>query len=380
MKRLACFVLALFIGVSLIRANPSAADSGEKPCIQLALLLDTSNSMDGLIDQARSQLWTVVNHLGKTKKDGQTPRLEVALYEYGNDGLDRRTGWVRQVLPFTEDLDSVSEKLFALRTNGGEEYCGKVIESCLNELAWSKSPGVYKTIFIAGNEPFTQGNVDYRTACLAAVGRGVIVNTIHCGSVDQGIAGKWDDGARIGNGKFLCIDQQKAVVAIVAPQDADIAKLSAELNKTYVPYGQFGESSLQRQSLQDSFAATAPAAAAAGAPVQRAVSKANAMYKNSKWDLVDAVVNEKTVKLDDVKDQDLPADLRGKSVQERKDYIDAKAKARGEIQQKINTLNGEREKYVAEKQREAGKGDTLDAAMLQAVDEQLGGKQFDAAK
>jgi hypothetical protein len=29
--------------------------------VQIALLLDTSNSMDGLIDQARSQLWRVVN-------------------------------------------------------------------------------------------------------------------------------------------------------------------------------------------------------------------------------------------------------------------------------------------------------------------------------
>jgi hypothetical protein len=380
MKRLIAFVLAVLLCASFSRGVEPIDRPTEKPCIQLALLLDTSNSMDGLIDQARSQLWTVVNHLAKTKKDGQTPRLEVALYEYGNDGLDKRSGWVRQVLPFTEDLDSVSEKLFALRTNGGEEYCGKVIESCLNELTWSKSPGVYKTIFIAGNEPFTQGHVDYRTACSAAVGRGVIVNTIHCGSVDQGIAGKWDDGARIGNGKFLCIDQQKAVVAIVAPQDADIGRLSAELNKTYVPYGQLGAASYERQAQQDSFAATAPAAAAAGAPVQRAVSKANAMYKNSKWDLVDAVVNDKTVKLDDVKDEDLPADLRGKTAQERKDYIDAKAKARGEIQQKINTLNGEREKYVAEKQREAGKTDTLDAAILQAVDEQLGGKQFDQAK
>src|SRR3954471_19366582 len=109
-------IVALLMCCSLAAAEAPAPQ--DKPLIQLALLLDTSNSMDGLIDQARSQLWTVVNHLAKTRKDGQTPRLEVALYEYGNDGLAADSGYVRQVLAFTEDLDSVSEKLFGLRTNG----------------------------------------------------------------------------------------------------------------------------------------------------------------------------------------------------------------------------------------------------------------------
>src|SRR6185295_3102994 len=35
--------------------------------IMLALLLDTSNSMDGLIEQAKSQLWKIVNELAAAK-------------------------------------------------------------------------------------------------------------------------------------------------------------------------------------------------------------------------------------------------------------------------------------------------------------------------
>src|SRR5438128_308814 len=105
MKHLALAVLVV-LGLSLVTlaAEPTTVPSTTpaKPVIQLALLLDTSNSMDGLIDQARSQLWTVVNHMAKTKKAGQTPTLQVALYEYGNDALDPKSGWVRQVLPFTE--------------------------------------------------------------------------------------------------------------------------------------------------------------------------------------------------------------------------------------------------------------------------------------
>ncbi len=379
-------IVALLMCCSLAVAaeTPAAAPPlTDKPLIQLALLLDTSNSMDGLIDQARSQLWTVVNHVAKTNKDGQTPRLEVALYEYGNDGLAADSGYVRQVLAFTEDLDSVSEKLFGLRTNGGQEYCGQVIATAMKDLKWSTEAGVYKTIFIAGNEPFTQGTVDYHGVCESAHARNVAINTIHCGSEQDGVNGQWNEGARLGGGKYLCINQNKAILAIASPQDAEIARLSGELNKTYLPFGAEGANYAHRQAAQDLAAVNTPAAAAAGAPVQRAVSKANSLYKNSQWDLVDAVVTEKTTKLEDVKEAELPENMRGMDMKQRKAYVESQAKARTETQKQINQLNGEREKFVAEKRREAaareGK-DGLDAAILSAVDEQLSANKFEKAE
>lgn len=126
----------------------------------LALLLDTSNSMDGLIDQAKSQLWKIVNELSQARcGDGTPPNIRIALYEYGNSGLPVASGYIRLVSPLTDDLDVVSEKLFALRTNGGNEYCGQVIKTSLDELEWSSSANDLKMIFIAGNEPFDQGHV-----------------------------------------------------------------------------------------------------------------------------------------------------------------------------------------------------------------------------
>lgn len=92
--------------------------------IQIALLLDTSNSMDGLIDQAKTQLWKVVNTFIDAERNGQKPFVEVALYEYGNNGNAVGNDWVRLVSPLTRDLDDISGKLFGLKTNGGEEYCG----------------------------------------------------------------------------------------------------------------------------------------------------------------------------------------------------------------------------------------------------------------
>jgi hypothetical protein len=146
--------------------------------IQVALLLDTSNSMDGLIEQAKSQLWKMVNQLATTKKNGEIPNIEIALYEYGNDRLAVTDGYVRLVSPLTTDLDLISEKLFQLTTNGGSEYCGYVIDQSADELAWTEHADDLKLIIIAGNEPFTQGPKPYQEACKKAIEKGIMINTI----------------------------------------------------------------------------------------------------------------------------------------------------------------------------------------------------------
>jgi hypothetical protein len=42
-------------------------------------LLDTSNRMEGLIDQAKTQFWGIVNSFIDAKDDGVAPFVEVAL-------------------------------------------------------------------------------------------------------------------------------------------------------------------------------------------------------------------------------------------------------------------------------------------------------------
>ena len=141
---------------------------------------------------------------------------------------------MRVVLALTNDLDRVSEELFALRTNGGQEYCGWVIQDATGKLAWSDSGADLKAIFIAGNEAFTQGLTDYRAACKGAIQKGITVSTIFCGSHAQGISGMWKDGAVLADGSYLNIDQNQRIVSIAAPQDKEIARLNVEINATYI--------------------------------------------------------------------------------------------------------------------------------------------------
>lgn len=107
------------------------------------------------------------------------------------------------------------------------------------------------------------------------------------------------------------------------------------------------------------------------------MTKASHNYRNESWDLVDALKSSK-IKLEEVKDEDLPEQLRDMSVEERKAHVQAKAKERTDIQQKIQQLNGQRQAYIAaEMERLQGKTDTLGSAIIQAVREQAVSKNFE---
>ena len=344
----------------------------KKPLVQMAILLDTSGSMSGLINQARVELWSIVNEFIFAKRHGIEPELQVALYEYGKSSLAKKDGYIRLIVPFTTDLDKVSEQLFALRTNGGDEYCGWVIKEALQSLKWSNQPDDLKVIFIAGNEPFTQGPVDYRQSCKKAIEKGIIVNTIHCGSKSAGLNGKWKDGAVLADGQYLNINQNRQTVHVAAPQDKQIAELGIKLNGTYIAYGRSANVARERQTAQDKNAAVASKEAL----VQRAVTKASANYRNETWDLVDALKNN-NVRLEQVEAKDLPKEMQKMTTEERMAYIETKTKQRAEIQKQIQQLNGQRRKYIDEEMKKRQKqGDTLGSAVIQAIREQAKKKNF----
>jgi hypothetical protein len=369
------FVPVLALMLSLCASSLLGADApAQAPRIQIAVLLDTSSSMSGLIDQARSHLWKIVNEFATARLDGATPSFEVALYEYGNSGLDPQTGWIRQVLPLTTDLDKVSEELFKLTTRGGSEHCGQVIDAAVTGLAWSESSRDYRAIFIAGNEPFTQGPVNYVDACKAAIAKGIIVNTIHCGPYDTGVAGKWLDGAQLADGTYSHIGQNQRAVHIPSPQDSELLELNGRLNATYVRYGASATEASRRQADQDRLAE----GQSSGIMLERVAAKAGSNYLNAGWDLVDASRAE-GFDIAAVKDADLPEELRNKTDEEKKAYIDGRASERAAIQARIAELSKARDAHVvAERARLAGEqGEaSLEDAILGAVRKQLVEKDY----
>jgi len=362
------FVLMLIFNTINVLANDTRP---KKNTIKVALLLDTSNSMDGLINQAKTQLWEIVNELSYAKCENQNPDLMIALYEYGNDNLSSREGYIRQVIGFSSDLDEISEKLFSLRTNGGNEFCGQVIHTSLRQLDWGNNKNDLKLIFIAGNEPFTQGNINYKDAATQANEQDITINTIFCGNYQNGVSGKWQDGARLTHGDYMTIDHNEKIVHISSPYDDIIIQLNNQLNDTYIYYGDTGRSKMKLQAVQDSNAAELDEVVV----VKRAVSKSSRIYKNSSWDLVDAE-KEEGFSYSKVDKKSLPAQLQNKSSDEIKKYVAQQGKKRQEIQQKIQELNTKRNAYVAKERKETNANNGLESAMLNAIKKQAKQKDY----
>ncbi|MBZ0232133.1 MAG: VWA domain-containing protein [Deltaproteobacteria bacterium] len=358
-------------------ASTELAAPGEQPrdtvvtdTVQIALILDTSSSMNGLINQARSHLWKMVDDIGKMTRtvDGKTRgvKIELALFEYGNDTLSADSGHIRQVLPLTTDLDKVSEQLDALFTNGGSEYAGQAIQTAVTSLAWSNDPDALRFVFIAGNESFDQGPVPAAAAMQLAAGKDITVQLIHCGGDEP----TWSAAALLARSDLMKIDQNQVAAHIPAPQDADILRLGRDLNSTYVAYGAQGQASFARQMKADESSAKLSAKSA----LERSQLKAKKAYKNESWDLVDAVEKDAAF-LDKAKDADLPSELQGKSAAEKQAYVQAKAAERAALKKRIAELEAERKAFL---EAERARRNTTDAPSLES--EMMKGTKKAAAK
>jgi hypothetical protein len=282
---------------------------------------------------------------------GQIPTIEIALYDYGNSGLSEASNYVRQQTGLSTDLDLISQKLFGLTTNGGNEYCGAVIQKSLQDLNWSPNPLDLKMIYIAGNEPFDQGSIAYKEVCATASNRNIYVNTIYCGDYDQGVREFWKDCASLSKGDYFNINSNEAVVHIATPYDDAINQYNDSLNKTYYGYGAIGDLKKSNQLAQDANAESESISSKA----ERSIVKSKAAYSNESWDLIDAV-NKGGKDVREMKEEELPAEFRGKTDDEKVKLIEDKKAEREQYQTKINQLAVERQNFINEEKKKQADG------------------------
>jgi len=109
--------------------------------------------------------------------------------------------------------------------------------------------------------------------------------------------------------------------------------------------------------------------------VERTVTKGSGQYKNESWDLVDAD-KEGSVNIEELEEAELPEEMKDMTIEEKKEYVEEKAKMREEIQNKINKVDKQRRDYIAD-QINKGQDNTLDAAMLKIIREQAAEKNYE---
>ncbi len=358
----------------ILNAPVEVAKAGVSNAIQVALLLDTSSSMNGLIEQAKSQLWNILNELARMNKNDQDSELQIALYEYGNPNTADSKYQIHQLSKFTTDMDLISEKLFSLSTSGGDEYCGAVIKRSLNDLAWSGNEGL-KIVYIAGNEPFDQGPVPYQEVCKKAKANGVVINTIFCGDQNNYEANEWKLGASSGGGEFISISQNDETVYISTPYDDKINALNKKLNDTYIPYGEKGSEKKSNQARQDKNAASYSMSNAA----DRISYKSSSKYKADDWDLVDAFKKDKSIlKKADIKSQEYSE----MTIEELESNIQLVIEERETLQEEINELGKLRRTYkdAEAKKNLNSKDESLQKSIIQSVRKQAQKKGYKIKK
>jgi Mg-chelatase subunit ChlD len=352
------------------------ADNDSTPSkIEVVFVLDTTSSMTDLIATAKEKIWSIATTMSQATP---APEIEMGLVAY----RDRGDAYVTRVVDLSPDLDTMYATLMQFAAVGGgdgPEDVNRALDDAINGISWSQDPSSYQVVFLVGDAPphmDYQNQRQYPEIVSAAAARGIVVNTIRCGEVSQ-TAGTWAEIARLGNGRYMQVSQAGDAFAVATPFDAELAKLSAELDSTRLFYGTEAE----RESFDIKAAATETlhALASTAAQARRAVFNAGVggvanLFGDS--DLVDDVESGR-VALEDVPEPELPASIRAMSPEQQKAEIASIASRRDELRQRIGELTDARTSYIEEKVDEAGGAvDSLDHQIFEAVRDQAREKGF----
>jgi hypothetical protein len=288
------------------------------------------------------------------------------------------------VLPLTEDLDKVYSTLNEYQAEGGgdePEDVRRALAEGVAKAGWSQpSSNRAQILFLVGDAPPHDyaDEPDTLTTAALAVERGLIVNTIQCGS--SGTTKQvWEAIAQRGQGQYFLIPQDGGVQTISTPYDKQLSELGNRLGGTYLAYGGGAgvEGENYRAARKEASISTEAAVATTSAPSAAADRSVNKALNSKAYigDLLQDIENGST-KLESVKDADLPSELQKLSPEERKKEVEKRLAERSEIRKQILALSKQRTDYIATEQKK-GKGGAqngFDVAVSAALRQQLAKK------
>ncbi|MDQ3806496.1 MAG: VWA domain-containing protein [Acidobacteriota bacterium] len=387
--RIASAFLTFAVGVGVAAALVTASRVGPKgpppahgdpnpqeKTLEMVFVLDTTGSMGGLIEGAKQRIWGIVNEVMQTPSH---PNVRVGLVAYRDNGDQ----YVTNILPLTNDLDRVYTALMDFQAGGGGDWPENVrraLADGVREAGWSgPSANVAQILFLVGDAPphDYRNEPDTLATTAEAVRRGMTVNTIQCGTAAD-TRRAWEQIALRGEGQYFAIAQDGGVQAVATPYDARLSELASRLGSTYMAYGggagavgrRFrAEASARQNDAEQKVAARAPATAAADRAANKALNRDAYV-----GDLLQSIENE-SVKLDEVKTEDLPDQLQKLSPAERQKEVDRRLAERKQIREEIVTLSKQRDAFIAaERKKTSGNKTGFDAAVATALKEQMAKK------
>ena len=356
----------------------TATATANSRALEMVFVLDTTGSMGGLLEGAKQRIWGIVNEV---MQSSSKPAVRIGLVAY----RDRGDTYVTQVLPLTNDLDKAYSTLMDYEAQGGgdePENVRRALADGVRRAGWSQdSSRVTQILFLVGDAPPHDDYGDEpNTVATAseAVQKGMIVNTIQCGETLR-TRQVWQMIAQRGQGQYFSIAQDGGVQAIATPYDEQLGQLASKLGKTFVAYG--GGAGAAGESHRAAAASRTMAAeskidtgAALVAKAERALNKAinTEAYVG---DLLQNIENG-SVKLDSIKEEDLSSDLRSLAPEARKQEVEKRLVERREVRAQIVSLSNQRDEFIAAERskQNGGKQTGFDAAVAAALKEQLSRK------
>jgi hypothetical protein len=224
-------------------------------------------------------------------------------------------------------------------------------------MKWTDGGEVRRIVFLVGDAPphmDYEQDAKYPVTLKVAKQKDIIVNAVLAGNA-RDTERVWRDIAQNGNGRFIPIPQDGGQVVIIeTPYDEDIIVLQREINETVISYG---PRALQRRTEEKTkqlsqVAAAAPAQASEMASYLNKRAKVNSEAVTGDGDLV-ADLKAGRTSFSDIKDDDLPANLRAMKPEARIDEVNKQMASRKALNEKLAALVAKRDKYVADQRDKA---------------------------
>jgi hypothetical protein len=332
--------------------------------------------MGGLIEGAKQKVWSIANDVIGAKPKPNSIRIALVPYR------DKGDEYVTKVFDLTDDIDTVYKNLQTFKAEGGgdePESVNQALDDAVEKVSWSKSDGVARIIFLVGDAPphmDYSDDVKYPEVCRKAVKKNLIINTVQCGAISA-TGPVWQEIAHRGEGSYVQLGQSGDMVAIATPMDPDLAVLNRRMGQTLVVYGVGGALRPEAATSQAAKQRASEVAAASVAADRLAYNVRSGKAVQGNDELIDAIESKRVV-LKDLKDDQLPADLRALTPEQREKRVKELMAERAEIRKKIVELSRRRDEYiVAEKKKltAAGKGDSFDVEVGKVVSEEIGRKK-----
>ena len=347
----------------------TAPTSQSKPRIEVCFVLDTTGSMGGLIEGAKQKIWSIANEMISAQP---TPELKLGLIGY----RDRGDEYVVKTFSLTDDIDAIYGHLREFQAGGGgdaPESVNEALGEAIHKMPWSSDSKVLKIIFLVGDAPphmdYPNGP-KYPDLCREAAKKDLIINTIQCGEMAE-TKPIWQEIAKLSEGSYVGISQSGNVAVISTPMDKELSRLNERIGATLIPYG---DSKLQTEvHAKYAMAASAPVAAMAD---RLSYNSKTGKAVQGRGELVDAL-NGNTLKLEEIDQKQLPADLQKLDRSELQKRIAKTRDERADLQKQVVEVSKKREAYIqSENKRLAGegKGDAFDQKVTETLHAQAAKK------